>query len=46
MERLLGSQFSYYDLGLPYLRWPDPKVVGEDRMRGAGLLYLRGEGDR
>lgn len=33
-ERLLGSQFSYYDLGLSYLRWPDPKVVGEDRMRG------------
>jgi hypothetical protein len=34
MERLFGSQFSYYDLGLPYLRWTDAKVVGEDRMRG------------
>jgi hypothetical protein len=34
MQRMLGSQFSYYDLGLPYLHWPDAKVVGEDRLRG------------
>jgi hypothetical protein len=40
MERLLGSQFSYYDLGLSYLRWADPKVVGEDRMRGQDCYIL------
>jgi hypothetical protein len=34
VEHLFGSQFSYYDLGLPYLRWPNAKLVGEDRMRG------------
>jgi hypothetical protein len=33
-EHLFGSQFSYYDLGLPYLRWPNAKLVGEDRLRG------------
>ena len=32
--RLLGSEFTYYDLGLPFLHWPDPKYVGEDRVRG------------
>ena len=34
MERLLGSQFSYYDLGLSYLRWTNATVVAEDRLRG------------
>jgi Outer membrane lipoprotein-sorting protein len=50
-EKLLGSHFSYYDLGLPFLRWPNAKFLGEDRVRGrdcfalesvaAGELYAR-----
>jgi len=34
MSRLLGSQFSYYDLGMPFLQWPNPKLLGEERTRG------------
>jgi hypothetical protein len=33
-DRLLDSQFSYYDLGLPFLQWAEPKLVGDDRVRG------------
>ncbi len=32
--RLLGSEFTYYDLGMPFLHWPNPKYVSEDRVRG------------
>lgn len=32
--RLLGSVFTYYDLGVPFLRWPRPKLLGEERHRG------------
>jgi hypothetical protein len=34
MGRLLGSQFSYYDLGMPFLQWPSPKLLDEGRVRG------------
>jgi hypothetical protein len=34
MGELLGSHFSYYDLALPFLHWPNPKYVGEERVRG------------
>ena len=34
MDKWLGSQFTYYDLGVPFLRWPDPKFVADDRLRG------------
>lgn len=40
MQRLFGSQFSYYDLGLSYLRWTNAVVVGEDRMRGRDCLIV------
>jgi Outer membrane lipoprotein-sorting protein len=34
MGELLGSHFTYYDLALPFLHWPNPKFVGDDRVRG------------
>ena len=34
MEKLLGSWISYYDLGMSFLYWPNPKCLGEERMRG------------
>ena len=35
MGKLFGSDFSYYDLALPFLRWPNPKVLDTDaRVRG------------
>ena len=34
VERFLGSQFGCYDLSVSYLHWANPKVVGDDRMRG------------
>jgi len=40
MEKLLGSQFSYYDLGLPFLRWPIAKLLGEDRVRGRDCFAI------
>jgi hypothetical protein len=39
-ERLLGSHFTYYDLGVPFLRWPNEKFLGEDIMRGQGCFVL------
>jgi|GEM_PF-822031 len=33
MERLLGSWINYYDLGMPFLYWPEPKCVGYERVR-------------
>ena len=33
-ERLLGSAISYHDLGLPFLHWPNPKLIGQERTRG------------
>ena len=37
---LLGSQFSYYDLGLPFLHWPGAKFLGEDRVRGRDCFAI------
>jgi len=39
-EKLLGSNFSYYDLGLPFLRWPIAKLLGEDRVRGRDCFAI------
>jgi hypothetical protein len=33
-DKLFGSEFTYYDLALPFLHWPDPKLSGPDRVRG------------
>jgi len=41
MEKLLGSEFSYYDLGLPFLRWPNPKLLdADDRVRGRDCFAI------
>jgi hypothetical protein len=40
LDRLFGSQFTYYDLGLPYLRWANAKIVGEDRLRGRDCYII------
>ncbi|MCX7888062.1 MAG: outer membrane lipoprotein-sorting protein, partial [Verrucomicrobiae bacterium] len=45
MERVLGSWISYYDLGLPFLSWPNPKFLGEDRMRGQDCYVLEVKSD-
>jgi hypothetical protein len=39
-EKLLGSHFSYYDLGLPFLRWPAAKFLGEERVRGRDCFAI------
>jgi outer membrane lipoprotein-sorting protein len=39
-ERLLGSQFTYYDLGLPFLRWPGAKLLDEDRVRARDCFAI------
>ena len=40
-EKLLGSEFSYYDLGLPFLRWPNPKLLdADDRVRGRDCFAI------
>jgi hypothetical protein len=33
-EKFLGSDFTYFDLGLPFLQWPAAKFLGEERVRG------------
>lgn len=42
MEKLLGSQFSYYDLGLPFLHWPNAKFLGEERVRAHDCFAIEG----
>jgi len=37
---LLSSQFAYYDLGLPFLRWPNAKLLDEDRVRGRDCFAI------
>lgn len=45
MDKLLGSWINYYDLGLPFLYWPDPKFIGEDRLRGQDCLVIEVKSD-
>jgi hypothetical protein len=45
MEKLLGSQFSFYDLGLGFLQWPNPKLLGEERMRGRYCYLIEVKSD-
>ena len=40
MNRLLGSQFSYYDLGMPFLQWSNPKLVEQERVRGRDCFVV------
>ena len=43
--KLLGSEFSYYDLGLPFLRWPQAKFLGEDRVRARDCFAIESSAD-
>ncbi len=44
-DKLLGSEFTYYDLALPFLHWPDPKLVGADRVRGRDCYVVEVRSD-
>jgi hypothetical protein len=45
MRKLLGSWISYYDLGMSFLYWPNPKYAGEDRMRGQDCYVVEVKSD-
>jgi hypothetical protein len=45
MANLLGSHFAYYDLGLPFLRWPGAKLLGEDRVRARDCFAVESTAD-
>jgi len=40
MQPWAGSSFACYDLGLPFLRWPGAKLLGEERHRGRNCHLL------
>jgi len=44
-ERFLGSDFTYYDLGLPFLQWPAAKFLGEERVRGRDCYAIESMAD-
>jgi hypothetical protein len=44
-EKLLGSYFTYYDLGLPYLHWPNAKFLSEERVRGRDCFAIESRAD-
>jgi len=44
-EKLLGSNFTYYDLGLTFLRWPNVKLLDEDRVRGRDCFAIEARAD-
>lgn len=45
-DKFLDSEFTYYDLGLPFLHWPEAKSLGQDRVRGRDchLIEVRASG--
>ena len=45
-QKLLGSNFTYYDLGLAFLHWPKVKLLDEGPGPGPRLLCDRGQGRR
>jgi hypothetical protein len=44
-EKLLGSNFTYYDLGLAFLRWPNVKLLEEGRVRGRDCFTIDARAD-
>jgi hypothetical protein len=44
-QKLLGSNFTYYDLGLTFLRWPNVKLLDEDRVRGRDCFAIEARAD-
>ena len=45
MEKLLGSWVSYYDLGMSFLYWSNPKYVELGRMRGQDCHVIEVKSD-
>ncbi|MEI6083507.1 MAG: outer membrane lipoprotein-sorting protein [Verrucomicrobiota bacterium] len=45
--KVAGSWFTYYELGVPFLHWPDVKAAGVDRFRGRDcyLVELTASGE-
>jgi hypothetical protein len=39
-QPLLGSRFTYYDLGLAFLHWPNAKYIEEGRVRGRDCFAI------
>ena len=39
-EKFLNSDFTFYDLGLPFLQWPAAKLLGEERVRGRDCFTI------
>jgi hypothetical protein len=46
LGRLLDSQFVFYDLGLPFLHWPQAKLLGTETMRGRDCYLIEVSGPR
>ena len=44
-QKLLGSNFTYYDLGLAFLHWPNVKLLDEDRVRGRDCFAIEARAD-
>ena len=44
-QRLLGSNFTYYDLGLAFLHWPNVKLLEEGRVRGRDCFAIEAKAD-
>jgi hypothetical protein len=44
-QPLLGSQFTYYDLGLGFLHWLNAKFVDEERVRGRDCFAIESKAD-
>lgn len=44
-EKFLGSDFTYYDLGLPFLQWSAAKFLGEERVRGRDCYAIESTAD-
>lgn len=44
-KKFLGSDFTYYDLGLPFLHWPTAQFLGEERVRGRDCYAIESTAD-
>jgi len=40
MGKFMESWVTYYDLGMPFLYWPEPKLLGTDRTRGQDCYLI------
>jgi hypothetical protein len=42
-DQLLQSNFSLYDLGFPFMHWPELSAKGDDRVRGRDCYLIEAE---